>query len=79
MTTNKLYWMGGKEKIQAKILSLEKSYSLDKTFLVKYVEINRKDAGAENLKDGDIIGTFKIKLSDGIISNHFLFILDNKP
>lgn len=76
MTTNKLYWMGGKEKIQKKILTLAKAYSLENA---KFVEINSKDAKSEDLKDGDIIGTFKIKLSDNIPSNHFLFMLENKP
>jgi hypothetical protein len=74
--TNRLFWDGSKDKIKEKIVYLAKAYSLDETNLV---EINRKDAIAEGLQDGDIIGTHKIKLTNNVSRNHFLFISDNKP
>lgn len=79
MTTGKLYFSGGKEKISEKIISLAKVYLQDKTNTIKYIAINKKDAEAENLSDGDIIIGMKIKPSGDIIHNHFWFVMENKP
>jgi len=94
MTSGKMYWKGGKEKIPEKIISLAKINLLNvKNFTTLEsieVEINLSDAVSEGLKDGDIVeikfdsikpdtlSVFKIKPTLGIISNHFLFIMENK-
>ena len=79
MTTGKLLFDGGKEKIEEKIETLAKLYLQDKTNPIDYVAINRSDAEAEDLSDDDIISGYKIKLSGGIIRNHFWFVEENKP
>lgn len=79
MTTGKLYFDGGKEKIEEKIETLAKLHLHDKTNPIDYVAINRSDAEAEDLSDDDIISGYKIKLSVGIIRNHFWFVEENKP
>lgn len=71
-------WYGGKEKITDKLSTKQMLHPLVKTKHIKYVMINRGDAEAEDLSDGDIIGELKIKLSDEVISNHFWFIEENK-
>jgi hypothetical protein len=69
MTSGKLYWKGGKEKLSEKIRVVAKDYSLD---------VKDSDANAEDIEEGDTAGDFIIKPNIGIPENHFLFLLENK-
>jgi len=78
MITGKMYRRGGKEEIKDKVSWLQKVYDLNKRKGILYVCINREDADAEGLIDGDYVGNLKIKLSDSVLTNHFWFIEENK-
>jgi len=78
MITGKMYQRGGKEKLEDKIIWLQKVYDLNKRKGILYVCINRADAESEGLIDGDYVRNLKIRLSDSVLSNHFWFIEENK-
>jgi len=79
MTSGKMYWKGGKEKIPEKIISLAKINLLNVKNFTSEVEVKLSDAEYEGLEEGEKAGDFfKIKPTLGIISNHFLFIMENK-
>ncbi len=77
MITGKMYQRGGKEKLEDKIIWLQKVYGLNKRNGILYVCINREDAVSEGLMDGDHVKNLKIRLSDNVLSDHFWFIEEN--
>jgi hypothetical protein len=73
----KMYWYGGKEKITDKIVYLAGVYCKNRLKKIKEVVINRQDAEAEGLSEGDLVGTLRINLSGEVLSDHFWFIEKN--
>jgi hypothetical protein len=78
MTSGKMYWKGGKEKLSEKIQYLAKISCLNVKDFTKEVEVRLSDANAEDIEEGDTAGDFIIKPNIGIPENHFLFLLENK-